>query len=206
MVQIAHDGKNLEKINEILLAAQQRFGNFGLEKTTMNEIASDLGISKAALYYYYPDKESLYKAVVEKETDLFLSKLGEKLATTNKASELLRIYSEMRIDYFRKLLNLSRIRFEDYKGINKTMHELRILFRQKEKEKITEILNTGKSQGHFVFSNVDSLSVLFLDALRGISLVFKKNRDITFFNDEDYASFKEQIMQFVNIFIKGISK
>jgi len=33
------------------------FRRFGLAKVTMDEIAADLGISKAALYYYFPAKE-----------------------------------------------------------------------------------------------------------------------------------------------------
>ena len=65
MVQIVHSGDNSDKISNILSAAQKRFGLYGLEKTTMKEIASDLGVSKASLYYYFPDKESLLKAVVE---------------------------------------------------------------------------------------------------------------------------------------------
>ena len=43
----------------------------------MREIADDLKLSKASLYYYFPDKESLYSAVVEKEQDEFIAKISE---------------------------------------------------------------------------------------------------------------------------------
>lgn len=49
----------------ILEAALKRFKRFGLSKTTMEEIARDLDISKGSLYYYFTDKESIYVAVVE---------------------------------------------------------------------------------------------------------------------------------------------
>ena len=40
------------KKNQIISAAVKRFGHFGYAKTTMNELADDLVITKANLYYY----------------------------------------------------------------------------------------------------------------------------------------------------------
>jgi AcrR family transcriptional regulator len=67
--------KNI-RIQKIIEASQRRFGIYGIEKTSMREIAGDLKLSKASLYYYFPDKESLYRAVVEKEQDEFIEKLS----------------------------------------------------------------------------------------------------------------------------------
>lgn len=58
--------KQEEKIENILEAATKRFAHFGVDKTTMNEIADDLGISKASLYYYFPDKLNLFAATLKK--------------------------------------------------------------------------------------------------------------------------------------------
>src|SRR5438128_9330539 len=54
------------KRETIIEAALKRFTHFGVGKTTMNEIADDLSISKASLYYYFPDKLNLYGAVLQK--------------------------------------------------------------------------------------------------------------------------------------------
>ncbi|TDH28775.1 TetR/AcrR family transcriptional regulator [Segetibacter sp. 3557_3] len=54
------------KHETILEVASRRFSHFGIDKTTVTEIAEDLGISKQSLFYYYHDKNSLIKAVVEK--------------------------------------------------------------------------------------------------------------------------------------------
>lgn len=51
------------KVVIILEAARKRFAHFGISKTTMNEIAADIGMSKASLYYYFPDKEKLFVAL-----------------------------------------------------------------------------------------------------------------------------------------------
>ncbi len=55
-----------QKREMILEAALKRFKRFGLSKTTMEEVARDLEISKGSLYYYFSDKESIYVAVVER--------------------------------------------------------------------------------------------------------------------------------------------
>ena len=49
---------------EIIEIAIRRFSHYGFAKTTMNEIADDLKITKANLYYYYPDKGALIKDVI----------------------------------------------------------------------------------------------------------------------------------------------
>src|ERR1700735_1411810 len=54
------------KKEKILEAAYQRFLHYGYSKTTMNEIAGDLSMSKALLYYYFPDKSQLYVDVMRR--------------------------------------------------------------------------------------------------------------------------------------------
>ena len=56
-----------DKKRELIIeGAIKRFMHFGINKTTMNEIAEDLSVSKPSLYYYFPDKFSLVLGVVEK--------------------------------------------------------------------------------------------------------------------------------------------
>jgi AcrR family transcriptional regulator len=48
----------------IYQAALQNFAKYGLRKTTLNDIASDLGVTKSNLYRYTQNKESLYREAV----------------------------------------------------------------------------------------------------------------------------------------------
>lgn len=54
--------KTKEKEQAILKAARERFAQFGFNKSTMDEIASDVELGKASLYYYFPAKEDLFRA------------------------------------------------------------------------------------------------------------------------------------------------
>lgn len=51
------------KHKQILEAAIRRFSHFGVTKTTMSEIAEDMGMSKQAISYYFHDKPALLQAV-----------------------------------------------------------------------------------------------------------------------------------------------
>jgi AcrR family transcriptional regulator len=50
---------------KIVEAAYHLFLSKGYHKTTMDEIAGALGVTKPALYQYFPGKEDLYAAVAE---------------------------------------------------------------------------------------------------------------------------------------------
>src|SRR5665647_1398086 len=106
-----------KKLQIIIEASQKRFGVFGVEKTSMREIADDIKLSKASLYYYFPDKESLYKSVVEKEQSEFINNVSKRILSINEPEQLLREYAKARLSYFRTLLNLSRLRLEVYSDL-----------------------------------------------------------------------------------------
>ena len=58
----------------ILEAARKRFFHYGYAKTSLDEIANDIGIGKATLYHYYKNKEDIFLNVVKQESS-YLRKL-----------------------------------------------------------------------------------------------------------------------------------
>jgi len=58
-----------DKEELILQAAQHRFAAYGLSKVTMDEIAEDVGMAKASLYYCFPTKETIFRSVVQHEQE-----------------------------------------------------------------------------------------------------------------------------------------
>lgn len=51
--------------NAIRDVAVELFAQHGYERTSLREIAERLGMTKAALYYHYPSKQSLLLAIIE---------------------------------------------------------------------------------------------------------------------------------------------
>jgi AcrR family transcriptional regulator len=193
-----------EKIQIIIEASQKRFGLYGLEKTSMREIADDLKISKASLYYYFPDKDSLYKAVVEKEQDEFISNISARISKIHEPEQLLLDYADVRLSYFRTLLNLSRTRMEAYSALKPGFVEAIHIFTEKEKEIIIEIFNKGISNGVFYIDDKETLAILFLDLLKGLRLLLIKSKTTLFIEPEEYKKLHEKTMEFTRIFIRGL--
>ena len=161
-----HPGR-AEKINAIIEIAQKLFGIFGFEKVTMHEIAEELNMSKASLYYYFHDKESLYIAVIEKEQGEFLSKITEQMVNIADPSEILREYAVKRLLFFHSLLNLGRLRSESFHNLKADINLVIHNFREKEKDIIIRILDKGTRSGTFSKIDTTGTADLYLDLLRG---------------------------------------
>jgi len=193
------------KIRTILEAAQKRFGIFGVEKTSMREIADDIKMSKAALYYYFPDKESLYKSVLLEEQSEFISEILQKMSSIGDPELLIREYAVNRISYFRKLVNLTRLKYESYSGMKPMLQHSVDSFKKKECEVVAGILEKGKMSGRFEIKDTNEMAILFLDLLKGIRLSTMNNMSSLFIGEEEYSVLLEKTIAFVDLFIRGIN-
>jgi len=197
-------GKSI-KVQLIIEVAQKRFGLYGVEKTSMREIAADLKLSKASLYYYFPDKASLYKAVVEKEQNEFLDIISEKMLNIQEPELLLREYVSTRLSYFRTLLNLSRLRFEAYSDLKPVFKETILVFKEKEKEIVKNIFEKGIATGKFFIRDTDQTASLFLDLLKGLRISVVNNKEMLIIDQEEYDQLLKNTNDFTNIFINGLT-
>lgn len=192
------------KVQMIIEIAQKWFGLYGFEKTSMREIADDLKLSKASLYYYFPDKESLYRAVVEKEQFEFIGRISEIILSIQEPEQLLLEYAGARLSYFRTLLNLSRLRLEDYSDIKPVLRETIRLFKEREKEIIIKIFEKGISRGIFHIEDTDQTASLFLDLLKGLRISVVNDKRTLFLEQEEYDILLEKTIAFTRLFINGL--
>lgn len=206
MVQIIFKGHDHIKADQIIEAAQMRFAQYGFEKTTMKEIAGDLNMSKGSLYYYFPDKENLYKAIVKKEHELFIREMRAEMERLSGPGAILRKIVQVRQEVFKKLINLGRTHLELFPEIHMFMKETIADLRKQEKEIIMGIMERGIAEGIFDIENVEETADLLLDLLRGLRLTMLKG--IANFHDlnKEYKQMTRKTSQLVDIFIKGISR
>lgn len=204
MVTITHSGENIFRLNQILNAAQKHFGMYGLEKATMREIASDLNISKGALYYYFSDKEQLYKAVVEKEQEEFIQLITEKLSIMTDPAEMLMEYIRIRMMHFRLMLNLSRFRLEDYRNMKPLIGDIWVQFLAKEVEIIEHILGIGIKNNLFFIENPHEVAEMFLDLLKGLRKNELQHKELFYLDQKEYDVLVNKTNAFTELFIKGL--
>jgi TetR/AcrR family transcriptional repressor of mexJK operon len=204
MVSISHSGDNTEKIQQILVEARRCFGIHGFEHTTMNEIASGVFLSKASLYYYFPDKESLFKGVVEAEHEEFFNKITKQLEELVTPELMLSEFVHIRQEHFKQFINLSIFRFADFHTIKPHVKETFIRFRERETGIIESILKKGEKSGAFNCHDTAATATLFLDVLQGLRLVVMQHRDYRELSHEDYNLMEEKHLSFIRLFIQGL--
>jgi AcrR family transcriptional regulator len=82
---------------EIQRAALRRFNVQGYDKTSLREIAEDLGVTKAAVYYHFPTKEDILESLVRDvahSLDELITWATERPTTHEVRLELLRRLGE----------------------------------------------------------------------------------------------------------------
>ncbi len=70
--------------DRILVAAMREFGTRGYDATSLDDLARDLGIRKQTILYWFPSKEALLEAVVDRCAVEVTGRLERGLATAGQ--------------------------------------------------------------------------------------------------------------------------
>ena len=89
-----------ERIALILRAALRLFAEKGYSDCNMQDIATAARLGKATLYYYFPNKEVLFRYLLREETARFYQLAAEQVAQTATAGEAIEQLIHFYIDYF----------------------------------------------------------------------------------------------------------
>ncbi len=199
----------MDKILEIINAAQELFRSYGFAKTTMTDIAKRLSISKASLYYYFKDKDEIFKALAEKEQLQFVGEIDKIKNNSALAKEKLLEYSIKRLELLQRLLTLSSLTQDSYAAVKPLFTSVLLDFRFIEMNLVKEILQKGISENEFMEMNIDENAELFLDVLRGLRKVdFSKSekQETSIISTNEYEHLKNQSIMFTELLINSISK
>jgi len=190
------------KRDTIIEAARKRFAHFGVAKTTMNEIAEDLSISKASLYYYFPDKLNIYAAVLDKiirESDISAA----QFLRDNDTEAALLAYMDARFQFFNKNYNI----LEYLQSVTTDSKELRTVFDEVHNRQVTilsQILRHGKASGELVVADETKTASLFLDCLEGLHLKVLSHTQSFFPDKKEFQSLWKKEKEFAVIFFRGL--
>ena len=194
------------KKEKILEAAHQRFLHYGYSKTTMNEIAGDLAMSKALLYYYFPDKSQLYIAVMQRISCDYLQNLSSKVNTFNDLQEAFEFQINTQHEFI-----LNNYNFFDFFRLNEQnlpdmIWEIVGQVHQSERDLLVTAIKTEVAKGKIKpVANPNEIVELLLDALHGVrgnTLSYKKTM---FPNKEHLDEIRKKRLLLSEIFINGLA-
>ncbi len=74
------DGERPPNAERILEAAEECFARYGFQKTSMEDIAREAGLSRRSVYRHFPDKAALFGEVAAARTRIFLDEIMRRTA------------------------------------------------------------------------------------------------------------------------------
>ncbi|MGZ3765688.1 MAG: TetR/AcrR family transcriptional regulator [Mucilaginibacter sp.] len=194
------------KREKILEAAYQQFLHYGYSKTTMNEIAGALSMSKALLYYYFPDKSQLYIAITRKLANEYLKTLEDKITQLNDLKDAFVFQINTHHEFI-----LNNYNFFDFIRLNEqnmpdTIWEIIDHIRQSEMDLLGDAIKAEAARGKIkTVDNPREIVDLLLDALHGVRVGSASyNKKNSFPRKEHLEEIHKKRLLLVDIFIKGL--
>ncbi len=191
-------------IQSIVEAAKKLMQQYGLSKTTMEDIAKAAGKGKSTLYYYFKSKEEIFDAVINHEMDDFFVSVKTAVNKQEDVNDMMKTYVVTKIKTLKTKTNLYRFALDtDFQpqAINELFSKLRTRYDNKEKELIGGILKLGVARKMYrveILPEIDVLSELLVTCVRGVEA------EIIMHNK--YKALTDKADMLVNIITKGIGR
>lgn len=194
-----------DKRTQILDAAQKRFAHYGLSKVTMDEIAGDLHMSKAALYYYFKTKEEVFREVIAREQLVFIDLAENILQKNTSAVSKFRSYCRQRLQYLNQLANLKLIGTQSWMDVRPLIVDMFKSFTQKELAFLIRILKAGKENKEFHIKSVEKTAELMLHVLHGMAMHKYKPVDEFSSNEQKFKELCDETDELMELILNGLN-
>lgn len=145
MTDRSNDNGKAEQKDRILAYAIENFSRNGIRNVKMDDIASDLGISKRTLYQLFKDKENLLVECFKYSEKRSAKLYSELIKSTDNILELYTKWLKMRIDEIRSINPQFFSDLNKYSRVQKYFRDVSAL---KSKEGL-KFINMGIAQGLF---------------------------------------------------------
>ena len=138
-----------ERTREELLAAAARvFSERGLAGARMDGIASEAGVNKALIYYYFGGKERLYAAVFDEHFREFNARALEVLGAPGSARAALLRYVELHFDSISRSRNSASLH-QHFMTAGRIVQPLVMKYAKPRGDALAKLLERGMREGEF---------------------------------------------------------
>lgn len=173
--------KDEEVKKAILEAAKRVFQKWGLNKTTMEDIAHEAGKGKSTLYYYFKSKDEIFELLVKTELNIIIIKGKDFISKFSSSKEKLKKYIATTLNEIKNTVSLYSLVKGEIKGDKKFIEKLYKYLDDEEELIIKEILKEGLDSKEFNFLKEKDLikaANVIVGVIRGLELyLFLDNDD-----------------------------
>lgn len=146
------------------------FTRYGFRKTTMEEIAAASRKGKSSIYYYFPSKEDIFRAVVEKEANELKEELDKTIYTDDTPIDKLKAYILFRLHHVRTVGNFYAALNEESLSHMEFILDIRKRFDMDEMKLVQEILEEGLKDGTFQLTSSEIGAIAIATMMKGLEL------------------------------------
>lgn len=189
----------------IVEAAMRRFSHFGVNKTTLNEIAMDLGISKASFFYYFNDKDALIVAVFEKLVNDFLISFKKAITSKTTAEEALMLLIDTKLESYKNNLQLA-LQAGSVQVDHKSPKILKpVIKAQREVSRIVkELLEKGMQENDLQKNDSKEVTRIILDTIQSHEICLKHSSPFPSEKELDELAVKQKAA--IQLFFNGLKQ
>ena len=162
--------KKSEIRSKILVAAQEVFTRYGFGKTTMDDIAREMGKGKSSIYYYFTSKEDIFRAVIDKELVLMKTRILDAVSSKKDSREKLKVYVIERMHGVQSFKNLYTVIRNEFTTQRDFVDQTRQQTDQDEISIVKDILDQGVEAGIFNLEDTYLTSIAIVTALKGMEI------------------------------------
>ena len=167
--------KNTKKKDNIIKKVIPIYSKYGLKDLTMNELAKELGITKATLYNYFSTREEIVEGTLRYILDNI--KVFEHVIRDEKIDYIERYYKSVQI-LCENVKDVSNIFLRDLKTVFPHLWFMVDTFRDYATNILEDFYKNGQAKGIFKDFNINIYVLtdrLFLDALANAELLESNN-------------------------------
>lgn len=187
-----------EQRETIIDAATSLFSRFGLEKTTMEDIARAAKKGKSSLYYYFKSKEHVFAEVIRKEIAGLKATIIEEIEKEDDPYERFRKFVGTRLSYLNEKADQYTSVKDEYLKNYEFIENLTSDYSSWEIATVKDMLEYGRGRGLFIVTDLNNTSRAIFFALKGLEYPWTTGltREET----------EKSVEALVDILLKGISR
>jgi len=195
MTKTESENRIKKRIMEI---SRELYSRYSFRKTTMNDIARELGMTKSSIYYYFGNKEEIFNQMISSDIEKWKKELSDFVGRQDSVQEKLAAYITKKMEIVCSISDFYRSPIEEYHENFSLIEKLRAETDKEEIGIIKEILGEGNRQGVFNVQDIDMTALNMLNILKGLEHYYigrKKGRNL-----------KKTMENMVSLFLNGLIK
>lgn len=187
-----------ERVRDILDTGARLFAEKGFEATSMRDISSAAGVSKALLYHHFSSKDDIYARISFTATQHLYAFVQERIPANGSAPEKLRAFMVSAATFFsqhRSAWIAASTAF--WSDPDRHRMELRVARRRQFEASLRDIIREGIETGEFNDVDPAMTGRLILSGINWMHRWYDPAKELTA---------EEIVDQYADILLRGIAK